>query len=350
MSRRNTRGITTATTAAGLGIALAVAGGTAAGATTTVTTQRIAGADRYETAAKLATTSFGQRPSVILASGLNYPDALAAAYLAGHNATPVLLTDPANLSSAALGALQTLNPQAVQIIGGTAAVSDNVANQVRSNGYTVARIGGTDRYDTAAQVAQAPGADVVGTLGSFGKTAIVATGLNFADALAGGPVAYSAALPLLLTDPSTLPATTNSALDKLAIKHVVILGGTAAVGSTVEAALTAKGITVERLAGANRQATATTIANFEGSRLGFKLAHVNLARGDDFPDALAGGPHSGKESAPIVLTASPDTLSAETDAFLRANTATIASIDVFGGTNAISDATVAQAQKAAQNG
>src|SRR5439155_14792276 len=68
--------------------------------------------------------------------------------------------------------------------------------------------------------------------------------------------------------------------------------------------------------------------------------HVNLARGDNFPDSLAGRPHGGKDSggASIVLTLTPNDLSSETRSYLKSMSNTITGIDAFGGTAAISDA------------
>ena len=74
---------------------------------------------------------------------------------------------------------------------------------------------------------------------------------------------------------------------------------------------------------------------------------MNLARGDGFADALAGGPHGGEERAPILLTASVDDLTTATRDFLRSRAGTISSIDVLGDTTAVSDAVVEQARTAA---
>jgi len=321
-------------------------------ATASVSTNRLAGPDRFATAAAIASGTFTSARTAIVASGAdpNFPDAIASSYLAGNTTAPVLLTDPASLSSATQNELKTLGVSGVDVVGGPNAVSDNVVSQLKALGYVVDRIAGATRYSTAAAVAEAPGSTPVGSLPSQGRTALLATGENFPDALTGGPVAYADSFPTLLTETATLAPEASGAMDNLAIKHVIVLGGPLAVSDTVVSQVQAKGITVERLAGQNRQQTATAISDFELSRLGFPGIHVNLARGDNFPDALAGGPHGGHEGAAILLTSTPDSLGADTDAYLRAHTSTIASIDVFGGPLAVSDATVAAAQKAAENG
>lgn len=338
--------------AAILATALGAAASGPAWATASVTTNRLAGNDRYQTAAAIAAHTFTSARTAIVASGAdpNFPDSIAASYLAGNTTSPVLLTDPASLSSATQAELKALNVSGVDVVGGPAAVSDNVVSQLKALGYVVDRVSGATRYSTAAAIAEAPGPTPVGSLAGQGRTALLATGENFPDALTGGPMSYADSFPTLLTETASLAPEASGAMDNLAIKHVIVLGGPNAVADAVLSQVQAKGITVERLAGATRQTTATAISDFELTHLGFAGTHVNLARGDNFPDALAGGPHGGQEGAAILLTSTPDSLGADTDAYLRAHTSTIASIDVFGGPLAVSDATVAAAQTAAQNG
>lgn len=326
-----------------------------AGATASVTATRLGGADRYATAGVVAQhTSFSPNgtPVAVLASGLNFPDALSGAYLAGRFHAPILLTDPNQLSSETLSALQALGVHGVDLVGGTTAISQTVANTLTADNYTVDRISGPDRYGTAAAIATGFPATFVGSFPnpngtSDGPTAIVASGLNFPDALSGSPMSFSAAFPIILTDPASLPAESSAALRSLGIAHVVLLGGTTAISDTVQGQITGLGITVTRVAGADRTQTATMIAGIEATNLGYAITHVNLARGDLYPDALAGGAHAGAEKEPILLTASPTTLGAYATAYLRSNASTIQSIHVYGGTSAVSDATVAAAVAAA---
>src|SRR4029077_14413636 len=103
------------------------------GATQSFQITRVAGVDRYDTAKQVAEAGFPSgSATVLLASGLNYPDALAGSYLAGNENVPILLTDPNSLSSATSAALSDLKTKNVTILGGSLAVSDNVANQLSS--------------------------------------------------------------------------------------------------------------------------------------------------------------------------------------------------------------------------
>jgi putative cell wall-binding protein len=346
------RGVSAAATAlsvvVGAGTAVGAAA-TPAAATTGVTATRLQGGNRYATAAAVAQASFPSgATAAIVASGRDFPDALAGSYAAGRLRAPVLLTDPNQLSTETASALSAMHAAGVTLVGGTAAVSDNVASQLRAAGYTVQRVAGGDRYATAAAVAQSFPASFVGTYGSGGRTAIIATGLTFPDALAGGPVSYDASFPIMLTTTSSLPSATQSALQALAIKQAIVLGGSAAVSPAVISQLQGMGIATTQIGGADRTQTATMVADLEANQFAWSITHVNLARGDDFADALVGGVHGGVEKEPVILASSPNTLGANTTTWLSSKSSTIASIHVLGGISAVSDAVMNAAVTAAR--
>jgi hypothetical protein len=263
---------------------------------------------------------------------------------------PLLLTPAAALAPETVSALASLNAHTVYVIGGTAAVSANVISQLQGLGYTVpTAISGADRYATSAAVATAEaGSAPIGTVGGL-KTAILATGANFPDALAAGSAAYFAHIPILLTDPNTLSTAVSTALTSLGIQHVIIMGGTSAVSSAVETAVQALmvngvAITTQRVSGADRFATAADMAqldisaNFSGG-LSMPATNIVLASGLNFPDALV----AAEFKAPIVLD---DSLPAASTTFLSTNAALITTITAIGGTAAVSDADLAAAASA----
>jgi hypothetical protein len=129
---------------------------------------------------------------------------------------------------------------------------------------------------------------------------------------------------------------------------VIIVGGTDAVSNEVQGDLEARGYTTDRRAETTRFGTAVAIANLAIDEFGFRDDHVNLARGNDFADALAGGPHGGVDRSPIVLSF-PETLPEPTRAFLAGSCATLTDGHIFGGTAAISLAVEAEAENAAQS-
>jgi putative cell wall-binding protein len=288
---------------------------TPAGAAQTVTESRVFGADRYGTAAAVALATFpGGSNNIILASGTNFPDGLAAAGLAGVANAPILLTSPDSLPAATASAIGTLDAgvagaATIHIIGGEAAVSPAVRAQLTALGYTLNEIAGADRYETSAAVAEFAGS--LAPIGVFGgkPTAILATGAGFADALAAGAPAFSGRHPILLTSPTSLPSSVADALDAIGATQVIIMGGTSAVSDDVKAAVEALGISTVRVAGANRYETAKNLADIlvtpaASGGFGYYDAapqEIVLVSGENFADALAAGPHAGAIRAPMLL-------------------------------------------------
>jgi putative cell wall-binding protein len=348
---------------------------------------RFGGADRFTTAALAFDDQFKTCPTdVIIARGDQFPDALAASYLAGGVNTGILLTNTNSVPAATLNAIRTHGVEHVYLMGGTSAISSAVATQLDNQQVfncvgtpiadpqgnpvtlTVDRIAGADRYQTAQNVAEFLGlsnggdADINGDddCDEGAPTAIIASGESFPDALAAGPLAFSgdnvcegSELPLLLTQAGSVPAATQAALINLGIENVIVVGGTAAVSDAAVAQLTAAGYNVRRIAGASRTATAAALATAMIVEWGYigSNNNVTLARGDAFADALASGPFSGKRNWVTVLTASPTSLSAETAALFASWRTTFPGVlddfDVLGGTGAVSQAVVQAALDAA---
>jgi putative cell wall-binding protein len=308
---------------------------------------RVAGADRYATAAALARAIGGDAGSAVIATGEDFPDALAGADLAGATSSPLLLTKRDSLPDATRAALRDLGVHTVTLLGGSAAISDGVASALGADGYDVERIAGGNRFETAAAAAVAAGA--AGQID--GKvTAIIASGDAFPDAVAAGPIAAAARVPILLTDSTKLPDATAKALSDLGIAHAVVLGGSAAVTDGVVADLEARGLEATRLAGSDRTATAAAAADWAIAQLGFSTTTVNLARGDAFADALAGGPVGGAAKTATVLSTSSETLGVPTAGWLSGHAPTLATGQIFGGPGAVSDAVAGEATTAARGG
>lgn len=206
-----------------------------------VTVRRLSGATRIETAVAVAdevaalggpveqaVVALGSRPD-----GDAFPDALAAGNVAARGRAPILLAEPGQLPGASLQALVRLLPQGAEVVlaGGAAAVSEEVASQVREAGLTPVRVGGEDRYGTAVALAErAVGdADV--------STVVLASGRTFPDALAAAATADRLDGVLLLVDPLDLDASRETAAflaDRAgAIRRVLVAGGAAAVSDAV---------------------------------------------------------------------------------------------------------------------
>lgn len=254
---------------------------------------RVAGADRYGTAAAISRASFGTGvPVAYVATGLNYPDALAGGPVAGLAGGPVLLTDPGSLPQVTRDELARLKPGRIVVLGGPSAVSQRVVDQLAPlTSRPVERVAGADRYATATMLSRATFAPGV-------AAAFVATGSAFPDALAAGPAAIKARGPMLLTYAGSLPAATRDELVRLKPLTIYLLGGTTAVGEGVRQAIAqATGRPVVRLAGADRYATSVAISKAFFDR----PPSVHLATGRNFPDALAAVPAAGRAGSPLLL-------------------------------------------------
>jgi putative cell wall-binding protein len=269
---------------------------------------RLGGGDLYGTPAVISAANFAPGvPVVYVATGLDFPDALAGAAVAGPQGGPILLVSVDAIPAATAAELTRLRPQQIMILGGTGVVSDAVASALGN--YTsgaVTRLAGRDRYATAAAVGAAtfvPGVPVV----------YVATGLNFPDALAGAAVAGFQDGPVLLVSTNAIPTVTAIELARLKPQRIVILGGTGVVSDAVASTLGAYTPgTVTRLAGRDRYATAAAIS---AATFAPGVPVVYVATGLDFPDALAGSAVAGSQGAPVLLV-STDAIPAATAAEL----------------------------------
>ena len=330
-------------------LVLAVLGVIPSRATEDFALARVAGVDRYATAAAVALDAFATSESVVVARGDAFPDALAGAYLTGVVDAPLLLTRSDALPTVTSDAIAALGATKVYLLGGTSAISDGVAADAAGDGREIVRVAGPNRYATAARIASGQDAAGIGEIGGK-RTAILASGDAFADALAAGPVAHAAHLPALLTSPAALPVETVDALDSLGIEHVVVVGGTAAVSEAVVDAVESRGLTTQRVGGANRYDTAARVADFALDTFeNMTDDRIDLATGERFADALAAGPSAGQRGNPVLLTASAS-LSTETRAWLEDHAGTLLDGRVFGGTAAVADATAAAAEVAATGG
>lgn len=303
---------------------------------------RLAGGTRYETACLLFDQgNWQQGGSIVLASGANYPDALAASALAGDLNAPIMLTDPNGLSAETEWRIQNLKPARVYIIGGNAAVSTKVERRIAQligSESNIQRIAGDTRYDTSLMVAS--------SVSNPSDTVIVTTGTNYADALSISPYAFATGSPVVLSDPSSgLSDSVLKAIKKAGYKKAVVVGGTSAVPALVASQLKAQGIgSVTRLSGDTRYETSAKIAEFElAANVGFTVDSALLATGQNFPDALAAGAVSGKRLTPLLLV---DPGARQACGFLSKYSGEVSRVTFVGGTNAIGDAEAASITKA----
>ncbi|WP_066172840.1 cell wall-binding repeat-containing protein [Bacillus marinisedimentorum] len=255
---------------------------------------KIAGSSRYSTAIsiskKLYPNGFAdekEHKTVILATGENPSDALSAGPLTRvYGKAPILLTKTESLYSGVKTELERLGAKEVVVIGGPAAVSDSVVNELKSFGVLVNRISGASRYHTNQEINK----KLNNVNGVF-----VASGDSYADALAAAPIAAANNWAISLTGKDKIM---DSSLSYLQGKKSIILGGTAVISNNVQQQVA--GVTsAERIAGSSRFGTlAKVLWYFDGS---INSNTVNVTTGWNFPDALAAAPLSMDNSAPLIL-------------------------------------------------
>jgi putative cell wall-binding protein len=296
----------------------------------------VAGDNRFETAIKGSELAYPDgADTVVIATGMNWPDALGGASLAGALDAPILLVGSKTVGKSVLDEIERLGAESIVILGGEAAVSKSVANTLAAvDGIKkVDRIFGSDRYGTAEAIAL----ELIKLLDDkYEGEAFVATAANFPDALAAAPLAAANHWPLFLASPSRgLSANTKAAMED--VKYVAVLGGTKVVSKAVETALQNQlgSDNVDRLSGDNRYETAAVIASYGVDELGMDWNRVGIATGQNFPDALAGGVVQGKFGSVMLLT-QRDVLNSATLAALDENKTGITTVTYFGGLNAVS--------------
>lgn len=367
-------------------------------------TSRIGGNNRYETARKLIAARNGgdlyaKEGVVILASGENFPDALSSSYLSQEMNAPILLTMRDRIPSDTLEALRDHQVDKVYIIGGEAAVSPEVAAQLRglksyireggnlkegTENLQVVRLGGTTRYTTNQLVnmyaAAWDGNATVGkTVYKYGEaakyTGIIARGDNFPDALAAGVLTAGmkgggggGALPLILTQPDELSESAAEQIQRLDISHALIVGSESAVSNDVKTKIEDMGATDTRLGGPDRYFTAAAVAEFAMRDTDIRAANtypglgfmnytngvpasVNqidaayLANGLKFPDALVAGPWIGANSDVLNLTMGAAALSDGTKDFLTKRAADVNKAVALGLGDTVSTAVLNEANR-----
>ncbi|MCL2503568.1 MAG: cell wall-binding repeat-containing protein [Coriobacteriia bacterium] len=295
----------------------------------------VEGADRYKTAIAASKNAFPSGANVaVIATGENFPDALGGSALAGAAGGPILLTPKNSLPADVLTEIKRLQVKDICILGSTSAVSATVENALAAtlgSGH-VFRIAGTDRYDTANQVA----AEAIEILGSdYEGEVFVATGANFPDALGASPLAAVGVTPVVLARPG---ASTVALPPEVEV--AIIVGGENVVSPTIEANLhkqldTPEGSMVFRIAGNDRYETTALVAEV-GYFAGLIWDGVGIATGANFPDALAAGPALATKETVLLLTR-PDALPPITALALDCYRDDIEQVHFFGSAAAVSE-------------
>ena len=190
----------------------------------------------------------------------------------------------------------------------------------------VKRLAGASRVETALKTADLLKATL--EVDSF-DAIILASGGNFADALAGSYLANAKSAPILLHFGDSTAANLEYIQENLSEDGVVyILGGNASVPAEVETALTDIGIQVKRLSGNSRFDTNLAILN----EVGIEDQEILVATGLNFADSLS----VSATGLPILMVNSNDNkLTNEQVEFLTKYSKN--KVTIIGGTGSVSE-------------
>jgi hypothetical protein len=290
---------------------------------------RHAGPDRIGTAVAVSRSTFDTADVVVVARADGFADALAGGPLAVQLGGPLLLTGRDGLAAATAEEIGRLGASRAVLLGGEAALPAPIEATLGDLGLSVRRIGGADRYATAAGIAN--------ELPGIGQ-ALLARGDDPADALAASALGGATGMPVLLTASDHLPPATADALRPTL--DVLVVGGTAAIADPVMAAVDALAADVHRLAGPTRDATATVLAD-EALRRGATATHTWVAGADAGPDALVAAAAAGRQGGVLLLADGHDlSQTPATTAWLRAAAGQLSALHVTGGRAAVADTTL----------
>ncbi len=268
-----------------------------------------------------------------MATAQDFPDALGSTPLAAALDAPLLLLRGGELSDTVLAEIRRLGATRATILGGPDVVPSSTEDRLASQGVTVRRLAGADRYETAALVAVEAGP-------SPKAQAVVASGEFSADALSAGSLAGGPdRLPVLLATTGDVPEASMTALARLGVAQVMLIGGTEILRPEVEAELVAAGMRVVRLAGPDRFATSARVATDAFARLAAGDVDLVTASGTSFPDALSAGPLVARLDG-VLLLIPPDDLARASEGvrFIRDSATRLVESRLLGGESAVNGA------------
>jgi stage II sporulation protein D len=258
----------------------------------------LAGTDRFLTSVSIS--QFGWKngsEAVVLGRGDVPADALTGSVLAKKYNSPLLLTMSDKIPDSVQSEISELNPKVVYIIGGTGAISTNVENSLKTKGFTVVRLSGTDRFETSLDIAE--------EINTSRKLILTAGVIKLPNGLGDSPDALSVAsyaamnqIPIVYSESNSIRGNLKKYILENNINEILIIGGSGAISNEVEAELKGYVNSVKRIGGKNRYDTSLNIAK----ELNFDTNSLFFARGDIFIDALPGSPLAAAMKSPVILT------------------------------------------------
>lgn len=266
---------------------------------------RLYGADRYKTSISISNNfNSGTVQNVIIASGKDFPDALAGSVLSKKLNAPIVLSGGTVNDSA--DSIQYIKDHldkngTIYLLGGTASISNEFVDYMKNQGYNnFVRLGGKDRFDTNKYIVNSMNVEK-------GTPVVIANAYGFADALSVSSIAAQKGYPIIMTSTSSLSDEAKDMIKNIEPSQVYIIGGYASVGDNVVNQI--KGMLpslsndkIIKLAGQDRYETSLSVCK----HFNLDTDTAVIANGENFPDALSGSALASKLNAPIVLVDGQD--------------------------------------------
>lgn len=291
----------------------------------TATTSRLAGDDRYLTAIEVSQRGWSKgAETVVLTTGLNYPDALSAAPLAGKYDAPILLVGSKGLSTEALAEVKRLKPKKAYIVGGTGVIPSSVEGQLSTNGISVTRLAGQDRYDTAMAVARSVG---------MSKGIFIVPGQSFTDTLSAAPIAAAEGMPIIPVPAEDLTKSQQTYFSKAKLNRVIVMGSQKEIPDKIRNYFASP----ENISGADPYARNIALLEYFGETVNIDTTFI--ATGQQYPDALSAAAYAQIDNNPIILLNGNQIPSAAQNFFAKN---AMSNIIVLGGESILSSSTLSR--------
>ena len=258
---------------------------------------KIAGSDRYDTAAKLSRENFERADTVILANGLALADGLAITPLASYIKAPILLVRKDSIPTQTIDEIKRLGAKNIIIVGGETVVSNNINKELNKIGIqNIKRLAGNNRYETSLEIAKFIDSNYYNI-----EDIVVSNGLTEADAMSIAAIAARKNMPIILSNSKEIGQATYTWLKGKNLRNSYIVGGETALSNNVLNqinSVTSLDIKNNRLGGSNRYETNAIVINkFKDNN----LDKLYLSKGLTLVDALSSGPVAANNNGVIVL-------------------------------------------------
>lgn len=295
-------------------------------------TLRVMGPDRVATAVELSRAAFTTADAVVIARADAYPDALAGAPLAAQLQGPLLLSTSDRLDPRVSEEIDRLGATRAVVLGTENVLSDTVVSQLRERGISdVDRIGGADRFATAAMIAdRLDRPDEVFLV----EGANADPNRGWPDAVAVAGLAAASGRPILLTETATLPAPTRQWLTERTPQRATIVGGHIAVSREVAQHAERLAGAADRIAGADRYETASLVAT-AAIEHGLQPTTTLAVTGAKWPDSLTAGVAASHLGLVMLMVPPAGLGDGASAAWIRDHAATIDVMALVGGTVAL---------------